>query len=173
MPRVTKAISDELYEQVELAIRNCQRYGKVYTKLKAIRAAKKFSIKHAATVFDVSYTSVWKWIKAFASKGVEGLVLQKGRGRKSNITDKEREIICGWIQEKNGFTINALKLKIKDELGKKVCKTRTHDLMRELGYRYITPRPVHYMQDKSQHNEFKKKSTRPGKSKARCGAVFL
>jgi transposase len=159
MSRVKKAISEEMYKRVEAAVKNCPRYGKVHTKLQAIKAAKKFNIKRAAEVFGVSYASLYKWIKVFGEKGVDGLKLQKGRGRKSNITVEERTIIFSWIQQSNGITIKALKSRIENELKKKICKTRTHDLMRELGFSYITPRPVHHLQDNTRHCEFKKKST--------------
>ena len=167
MSGVTKAITDKLYNQVGVALAECSRYGDVSNKLQAIKSAKKFGISHVAEIFEVSRVSIMKWIKSFSDNGVEGLRLKEGRGRKSIITLEEEKLIEVWIQENNGMTIKALRLKIESELGKKLGKSATHNLMVSLGYSYITPRPVHYKQEKSRQAEFKKKSTKHDRSKAK------
>ena len=79
MPKVTKLISDDLYQKVEAALKTCARFSKIHTKLQAIRVAKKFSIKNASEVFDISTTTVVEWIKSFAKNGISGLELQRVR----------------------------------------------------------------------------------------------
>lgn len=167
MTGVTKAISDKVYEEVMKALNERARSGDVSNKLQAIKSAKKFGIKHVAEVFEVSRVAIMRWIKVFAEMGVEGLELKQGRGRKSVITAEEKEIIKLWIHQDTGITIKALRLKIESEFNKELGKTSTHDLMRELGYSYITPRPVHYKQDPALKTEFKKKSSKPTSSKTK------
>ena len=139
----------------------------ISNKLQAIKSAKKCGIKHVAEVFEVSRVAIMSWVKDFAEMGVEGLKLKQGRGRKRLITPEEKEVIKVWIHKDNGITIKALRLKIESELGKKLGKTTTHDLMHELGYSYITPRPVHYKQDPTLKAEFKKKSSKPNTSQTK------
>lgn len=167
MSGVTKAISKKVYEEIVKALNESARSGDVSNKLQAIKSAKKFGIKHVAEVFEVSRVSIMSWIKGFADGGVEGLQLKQGRGRKRVITPEERAIIKSWIHQDNGITIKALRLKIESEFSKKLGKTSTHDLMHELGYSYITPRPVHYKQDPALKTEFKKKSSKPTPSQTR------
>jgi len=49
-----------------------------------------------------------------------------------------------------------LRLRIANELLINFSKSSVHRLIKKLEFSYITPRPVHYKQDKSRHEEFKK-----------------
>lgn len=61
-----------------------------------------------------------------------------------------------WIQGNPNITIKELRLQIQSELGKEVSKSTAHNLIKELGFAYITPRPRHHKQDKLAQSEFKK-----------------
>jgi transposase len=158
MSGVSKAISDQLYAKVVQDLRVCSRQGDVSRKLQAIKSAKENDISLVAKIFGISRVALMEWISSYKSKGIEGLKIQAGRGRKPVINAREEEIIKRWLEENNRITIKSLMLKIKQELGKKLGKTATYDLMKKLKFSYITPRPRHYKQDKQKQEEFKKKS---------------
>jgi transposase len=158
MSGVSKAISEELYNMAVEELRICGQRGDVSRKLQAIKSAKENDITLVSKIFGVSRVSLMNWIRDFMSLGVEGLKIKEGRGRKNIISVAEEEIIKVWLEQDNTITIRELRLKIEQDLGKKIGKTATHDLMKRLGFSYITPRPRHYKQDKAQQAEFKKKS---------------
>ena len=160
MSGISKAISEELYNKVVEELRTCGRQGDVSRKLQAIKSAKEHDITLVAKIYGVSRLSIMNWIKDFKSMGAEGLKIKEGRGRKAIVNPEEEEVIRKWLEQDNTITIKVLKLRIEGELGKKIGKTATHDLMKKLGFSYITPRPKHYKQVEEKQVEFKKKSTR-------------
>lgn len=159
MSGVSKIISQELLERVEMELASSTKQGDVSRKLQAIKSAKKHGITLVADVFEVSRVSIFQWIKNFAAKGVEGLKLSPGRGRHSILNEKEREAVREWLEQNPNMTIKMLQIKIEETFQKTLKKSATHNLMKKLGFSYITPRPCHYKQDKTQVAEFKKKAT--------------
>jgi transposase len=157
---VSKAISEELYKKVFEELRISGRQGDVSRKLQAIKSAKEHDISLVAKIYGVSRLSIMNWIRDFESMGAEGLKIKEGRGRKAIVNLEEEEVIRKWLEQDNTITIKVLKLRIENEFGKKIGKTATHDLMKKLGFSYITPRPKHYKQDEEKQLEFKKKSAR-------------
>jgi transposase len=99
--------------------------------------------------------------------GAEGLKIKEGRGRKPIINLEEESVIQKWLEEDHSITIKELKFRIEKEFGKTIKKTATHDLMKKLGFSYITPRPKHYKQVEEKQAEFKKKSTRKNSIKSK------
>ena len=160
MSGVSKAISEELYKKVFEELRISGRQGDVSRKLQAIKSAKEHDISLVAKIYGVSRLSIMNWIRDFESMGAEGLKIKEGRGRKAIVNLEEEEVIRKWLEQDNTITIKVLKLRIENEFGKKIGKTATHDLMKKLGFSYITPRPKHYKQDEEKQLEFKKKSAR-------------
>lgn len=158
MSGVSKAISTTLYEQAKLSLSSSKGKGDVSWKLQAIISAKEHDIKSVAKIFGTSRVSLLSWIKRFEKDGVSGLSQQPGRGRKSILSEQEKERIKTWIHENPNITIKALRLRIKSDLEKDVSKSTTHNLMKDLDFAYITPRPRHHQQDKLAQSEFKKKS---------------
>jgi transposase len=160
MSGVSKAISDELYKKVLEGLRIAGRQGDVSRKLQAIKSAKEHGITLVAKIYGVSRLSIMNWIRDFDSMGAEGLKIKKGRGRKPIVIPEEEEVIRNWLEQDNTITIKVLRFRIEQEFGKKIGKTATHDLMKKLGFSYITPRPKHYKQVEEKQAEFNKKSTR-------------
>jgi transposase len=159
MSGVSKAISEELLDAVEKALSVSIKQGDVSRKLQAIKSAKKHGIKLVADVFDVSRVSILQWVKSFAANGVEGLKLKVGRGRNSILSDAEKAKVREWIDEDCNVTIKEIQLRIEAVFNKTLKKSAAYNLMKSLGFSYITPRPSHYKQDKTRVEEFKKKST--------------
>lgn len=158
MSGVSKAISEELYKNATQALSLVSRSGDVSRKLQAIKSAKEHSVSIVATIFGVSRVAIMSWIKSFERKGIEGLQIQKGRGRKAILSDLERCKISKWVEANPNITINAIRAKAKEELNKSISVGAIHKLLETLNLSYITPRPIHYKQNQSLAEEFKKKS---------------
>lgn len=158
MSGVSKAISDELYNKAKDALQEVVRSGDVSRKLQAIKSAKEHGISKVADIFGISRVALMSWIKAFSMFGIDGLKLQDGRGRKHILSDPEIEQVKRWVEGDSGLTIKAARLKIEESFFKKLSNGAVHNLIKRLGFAYITPRPSHYKKDTSSHEEFKKKS---------------
>lgn len=158
MSRITKAISDDLLKRVEEALTEVGRGGDVSRKLQAIKSARIHGIKRVAAIFDISRVALMSWISLFDEAGIGGLKLRSGRGRKSIISDGDMAQIKEWILADSNVTIKALKIKIEELLSYKLSMSRVYQLIKKLRFSYITPRPIHYKQDKNQQAEFKKKA---------------
>jgi transposase len=157
MTGVSKAVSESLLLKAKEALKELGG-GSISRKVQAIISAKYHGIKKVSEVFGISRTSLMSWIKIFEKRGVEGLKIQAGRGRKRIIVEEARKVIRNWIFEDSNITIKKLQKRIKEEFGKELCRSSTHELMQHLKFSYITPRPKHYKQNKQLQDEFKKKA---------------
>jgi transposase len=155
---VTKAISNSVYYKAIDALREANKAGEISKKLQAIKSAKEHGIKKVAEVFGVSRVTIMSWVKKFYEGGISALQLQSGRGKKEYLTVDEKNIIKQIVNENPNITIKALGIKINKMFKKNLCKSAIHKMLKRLSLSYITPRPVHYKQDKTHHDEFKKKS---------------
>lgn len=165
MSGVTKAIGEELYKKAEEALKEVGRSRDVSRKIQAIKSAKEHGIKKVAEIFGVSRVAIMSWIESFDKRGIEGLKIKSGRGRKSLITEEEKGIIKGWLLNNSNMTIKELKLKIEEAFGKKLCMSAVHVLIKNLDFSYITPRPVHHKKAAASSEVFKKKSRELSKRK--------
>ena len=157
MSGVSKAVSKDTLVKVKVALAESQKSGDISWKLQAIVSTTEFSIKHVAEVINVSRLTLMNWIKVFVSEGADGLKLKPGRGRKSILSSDEGLQVKSWLMEEPNMTIEAVRLKIERVFKKKIGKSATNNLIHRLDFSYITPRPVHYKQDKDQQAVFKKK----------------
>ena len=156
MVGVSKAVSDELFEQAQVALKELGKTGKISRKLQAIIAAKKFGISMASEVFGTSRQSLMTWIKNFEKDAEKGLEIKNGRGRKP-ITNAEIKDFATQILQKNPNTTNGeLCQIIKEKHNVSISETTANRLVKQLGLSYITPRPKHYKSDTSAQDGFKK-----------------
>ncbi|OAM06106.1 MAG: hypothetical protein TV41_04395 [Wolbachia endosymbiont of Dactylopius coccus] len=79
-------------------------------------------------------------------------------GEEKHIKLKSTRAIERWIEENPNITIKEAKIRILEEFGLNMGKSTVHREMQKMKFSYITPRPVHYKQDKESQEEFKKKS---------------
>jgi transposase len=158
MSRVSKAVSEPLFEQAKTALKVLGNNGKIAIKLRAIIAAKEYGILLTAKVFGVSRQSLLEWIKRFASNNIQGLELKSGRGRKSKTDAEIRENIREMLLKNPNMTGK----QVQDFLLKKhnvsLKKSAINNLLGDIGFSYITPRPRHYKSDQSAQDDFKKNS---------------
>lgn len=160
MTRQTKAISEELLEKCKLELKKSGVKGEAGRRLQAIISAKTHGILKVAEIYNISRTTLMRWIERIEEKeGKTFALVQPGRGRKSLLNDSQKNQLKKYI-EKEGATLSAKKLQhhIDRTFGVKTSHVTAYRLLKELGFSYITPRPKHHKQDKSTQEEFKKKS---------------
>ena len=67
-------------------------------------------------IFDVSYRTIYNWIKNWDSVGMVGLYNKSGRGRKQTFTLEQKEKIKAWTEEEPR-QLKKVMAKIKDSWG--------------------------------------------------------
>jgi transposase len=167
MARKSKAVDDELYNKAVEALKDKEKNAKVLIKLQAIKSSRHEEITQVAKVLSVARSTIMDWIKYFKEGGVDRLHIKPGRGLPPTITKDEKEIIRSWILAEPNLTGPKVIVKIRENFGKTIMETLVYNIIHELKFSYITPRPQHHKQDKTAQVEFKKKSRQKTRRKPR------
>ena len=159
MTRKTKAISDELLEACKAELKSQGIRGENGRRLQAIISAKEHGILQVAKIYNISRETLMRWIRKFQSGGSKAFAVDRGRGRRSKLTEEQKLTVRKYIEEE-GYSLSSKKLQdfVKNNFLIELSIATTHRLLKDLGFSYITPRPVHHKQDAKTHIEFKKKS---------------
>ena len=162
MARPKAVIDAALAEKAEAALKdlpNC----KACIRLKAIISSARYPISLVSSVFGTDRTTLWRWIKRFASQGVAGLTDAPKGHKPPKLGAEPRQRVAGWLEEglnSQGepifWTLPKLMLAIETEFGISLGKTATWDLVHQLGFRQKVPRPRHTKADKQAQESFKK-----------------
>jgi transposase len=158
MPKISQLLTKEVVERAEKSLKDLGHSGALSRKLSAICASKKHGITKVAEIYDISRTTLTDWIKNFKAGSLAGLK-PKAKKPRSFIQGEQLEIVKKWLEQDSTITIKELKIKIEEELKIEMCMSSAHNLIKRLGFSYITPRPKHYKKDDSKETEFKKKSS--------------
>ncbi len=159
MSGVSKLVTEEVVISAKEKLKQIGKAGYLATKLQAVIATKEHGIQKVAEVFGVSRVSLTNWIKHVKNNQTNRLVLAVGRGRRSKLSQKQKETIQSWISDNHQITIDQVKQKIASSFGVELGRSTVHRIMKSLDFSYITPRPQHNKQNTSLHEEFKKKSS--------------
>ncbi len=158
MTRLSTAISNKLLERCQIALKQQGKTGEISRRLQAIISAKHHNISKVALIFGVTRVTIMKWIKDFDKESISGLVVRRGRGRKQIFNQDCKDKIYKIIKKNPNITAKQLQKIIEKNMLKVVGIATVYRLMRSLGFSYITPRKIHYKQDKKEMEDFKKKS---------------
>lgn len=157
MSRVTKAISDDMVAACKDELEKHGIGGEIRRKLQAIVSAKKYGILQVSKIYNISRDTLMRWISKFKQGGSKAFAVQAGRGVKPKLNCEQQEQIQNVITEEGAnLTAKKLKVIIEEMFSIGVSKSTANRLMHKLSFSYITPRPVHYKQDKEKQEEFKK-----------------
>jgi len=132
-------------------------FSAISVKLKAISSVSDNTIKKVAEVFKITDDTLKSWIKKFAENGVEGLKNKVKKPRKPKLNDDQLTQIYKWIQKDPNLTLNALKIRVKEDFFVEISQVGLWKKLKQLGLSYITPRPKHYLQKPEKIAEFKDK----------------
>lgn len=163
MPGITKLVDEATFNKAQQELRILGNYSKLSIKLKAIIAAKEHGIAEVSKIFGITRATLTSWIKTLKEGPVDNLLVQPGRGPKSKLNGAQMAAIAEWIKNNPSITITKVKAQIHKKFNIEFSVASTHRIMQDLSFSYITPRPKHYKQDQSTHEEFKKKSKRQNK----------
>jgi transposase len=100
MPRVSSAINEDLVLKCKIALKQQGRSGEISRRLQAIISAKDHNISKVSLVFGITRATLFKWIKDFDKKSIDGLYISKDRGRRKIFSSND-EIKIKRIIEKN------------------------------------------------------------------------
>ena len=156
MPRVSSAINEDLVLKCKIALKQQGRSGEISRRLQAIISAKDHNISKVSLVFGITRATLFKWIKDFDKKSIDGLYISKDRGRRKIFSSNDEIKIKRIIEKNSNITAKLLQKTIEDKMSIKVGVATIYRLMKRLGFSYITPRKHHYKQDKVETDRFKK-----------------
>jgi transposase len=159
MGMTPQLITEELYTKAHKTLSQMSATSRVAIRLRAIVSAKEHGVNLVARILNITSNTLRNWVKAFQKDGETALMYEKGRGRKSKLSDLHKRAILSWTQQDCNLTINKILFKLEEEFGLQSSKSAVHRTLGDLNLSYITPRPRHYKQDPSKKDEFKKKST--------------
>ena len=157
MAQVSKLLDDQVVEKAKEQLRKVGKATLMSRKLEAVISAKKHGISEVAKVYDITRKTLTSWIKCIKSDNLAGLSAPTQRKRKNKLNDAQREGIVEWLKEDSQLTLEAIKLKIKEQYNIEISKSTVHREIQKQKYSYIKPRPQHFKQDQNQVTEFKKK----------------
>jgi len=162
MARPKAVIDAILAEKAEAALKALPD-SKVCIRLKAIISSAHYPISLVSSVFGTDRTTLWRWIKRFASKGIAGLADEPKGHKLPKLVAEQRQQVATWLEEGHNsqgapifWTLQKLMLALETEFGISLGQTATWDLVRQLGFRQKVPRPRHTKADKQAQESFKK-----------------
>ena len=124
---------------------------KMVLRLHAIALAK--SGKTASEVAgEVGYSrrGVQSWVQWYNRGGVEELRNEGGQGRKPTLSEEERD---GGVCTLRGRDVQRI---LQEEFGKVRCLSAVYNLLHDIGYNDLVPRPQHKDADPAAVEAFKK-----------------
>ena len=162
MARPKAVIDATLAEKAEAALKALPD-SKVCIRLQAIISSARYPISLVSSVFGTDRTTLWRWIKRFASKGIAGLTDEPRGHKPPKLGAEQRQQVATWLEEGRTsqgvpifWTLQKLMLAIETEFGISMGQTATWDLVHQLGFRQKVPRPQHTKADKHVQDSFKK-----------------
>ena len=149
-------LNSEIIFNSKSELQKIGRTGEIARRLNAIISSYNHSISDVARIYNTTNKTVRLWIKNFVSCGVEGLVVKKGRGRKSIFNNHDLDKIRDILGNNPSITIDELRVKIKSIFNKDISKSCCHGYIIKCGFSYKTARKKHYKSNQEKQDEFKK-----------------
>ena len=157
MAQVSRLLTDDLVAKAKASLKQLGKYGSVATRLQIIIAAKEHGITDVCRVHGISRTTLTEWIKRFSQEEVNALV-NKTKKPRSPLSE-HLDTLKKWVEKNSNITARELIIKIEEGLKIQISISSVYRILKRLKLSYITPRPKHYKQNLSSHEEFKKKSS--------------
>ncbi len=162
MARPQAVIDATLAEKAEAALKSFPD-SKVCLRLQAIISSARYPLSLVSSVFGIDRTTLWRWIKRFAAKGIAGLADAPKGHKPAKLGAEQRQQVASWLAEGRNshgepifWTLQKLMLAVETEFGISLGQTATWDLVHQLGFRQKVPRPRHAQADKQAREAFKK-----------------
>ncbi len=168
MARPKRIIDTALTEKAEFALKEAPGY-KIGVKLQAIISSSQYPITLVSKVLRTDRTTLRRWIKRFAARGIDGLADAPKGHRPGKLREEQKQQVAQWLEESRNihgapihWTLAKLALAIETEFNLKLGQTAVWRLVRQLGFRQKVPRPRHAKADSQVQESFKKNPARGG-----------
>jgi transposase len=158
MPKTSKFLDSAVVSTAKKELQKLGPYGYVSKKLLAVIASSEHGIGEVAKIYGVSRNTITEWIKHIKHLNLEKLKAPEERCKPHKLDKEQMLQVKVWIESDSSITSRALMIKIKEFYDIDVSITTAYRIIKRLNYSYITPRPMHYKQNKDKAEEFKKKS---------------
>ncbi|WP_189513902.1 helix-turn-helix domain-containing protein, partial [Streptomyces narbonensis] len=143
----SKLLDERVVNLAKEMLKKVRNNAYVSKKLQAVIAGKESSISAVARICKISRTALTEWIKHLKFDRVEKLFAPPQRRRKTKLNQDQLQQIEAWIEEKHNITIKEMRIRIQEKFVLNISKSTVHRHMRKMKFSYITPRPVHNVQD--------------------------
>lgn len=106
---------------------------------------------------------VQSWVRRYNQGGLAGLEDRAGRGRKPLLSAAERQLVAERVEagprDGDVCSLRGVDLQkfIEERCGKLLSLSAVYDLLHQLGYEWLVPRPRHRQADPAASEAFKKK----------------
>lgn len=81
-------------------ISTCSKYKQVRNRAKCIiLLSEGWSLSQVTKIFEVSRKTIYNWVSKWEKEGLPGLYNQKGRGRKSLLTQEQENQVKDWVKQ--------------------------------------------------------------------------
>lgn len=149
-------ISENTYLLAQKELKKLRNEGTLFKKLQAVKLAYEHGIKNTADFLDVFPVSIRNWAKAINNGEVSSLKIGSKHKDGIKIKKHHKKNVKLWLEKDPNLSINSIKEMLEKKFKLKVSRSSVHNIMKSVGFSYITPRKNHYRQDKNQLDNFKK-----------------
>ena len=138
------------------ALKKLKIEGTLFKKFQAVKLAYEHGIKETAEFLGVFPVSIRNWARLINKGDLDSLKIGSKHKDGIKIKQRHKSQIAKWIEANPNITIVSIQRKIKDKFDLEVSWSTARRAVKLIGFSYITPRKLHYKQDKIEVDKFKK-----------------
>ena len=106
----------------------------------------------------IDLSTLVRWVQRYNAQGEKGLYRKRGQGKKRVLNSERMQKIKQWVsEEKGGWTLERMKVRLKEEEGIEVSPQGIWYRLREEKWSWKTGRPSYPKADKKEKEAFKKR----------------
>lgn len=151
-------------EQIKALIKEDKKFN-VGIRLYAVyQVSLGVSSRKLEQLYHVSFKQITNWVHRFEAEGIEGLMDKPGRGRKSRLSDEQKEKLRDIILKKSpidyGFNTETwtgplIIQVINQDFGISYKEAQVYNILKQLNLSYQRARGYYPEADKEKQEEFK------------------
>ena len=149
-------ITEETYLLAQRELKKLRNEGTLFKKLQAVKLAYEHGIKNTAEFLNVFPVSIRNWAKVINEGDISSLKIGSKHKDGIKIKKHHKEQVKLWLEKNPNLSISSIKGMLEKYFNLKICRSSVHNIMKSVGFSYITPRKHHYKQNKNEVDKFKK-----------------
>lgn len=131
--RFIRELNPETRKLLERIIRQSENYQVRDRAKSIILSYQGFSIKQLMEMFGVSRKTIYNWFTRWEDEKILGLYNDKGRGRKSKLSDEQKEQIKEWVKSEPK-ALNKILIKVEKAWNVKVSKETIKRIIKKFNF---------------------------------------